>query len=1191
MAALTYDGYTNCLYLDGILRQQLALSNYAAVYYYTGGLAIGRTGHTSSGYFVGSLDDVRIYNRALASNEVSQLYSVPIITSQPQSITTNQGANVSFSVSATGTNGVWYQWQKDGVNLPNATNNIYAITNAQPPSIGNYEVVVTGYGGSVTSSVVSLTLSGVNSALWQGLVAYYPFNGNANDESGYGDNGTVNGAHLTADRFGGYGKAYYFNSTNASSIQAEHIPLPAASQARTFALWIRPEAHFPTNAFQVSSIFGYGSHGDGMQAYVNYETVPHVITLNLNTFGPDLSGRWGAWAYNWDYHMWHHLVYVVSATNSLSIYLDGWPTTVSAPTPNPGFAVTPATFTLGAFEGNYFNGQIDDVRIYNRAISSAEAQELYVAEVGSGPRITNVVSASVSIGQPATMSVAVVGATPFSYQWFNRYDAPVSGATNASFLVSYACATNLGIYRVVVSNALGMASAPVTLTVANPYSVTYLPLSNVQPGTERVTLLANGDFESVAGTNMLGEILASNWNYFGHLTLGVGTNTTLANGNHVSIAYINNDLTAARYQTLNLDPNTEYVLSGYVWNMGDTTNKLNTALDASDVFWDPQVDFGPQYQHADQGYFVYRKFHSAASGTNVQIRAFYDGFRGTGTSADFYPLAAQWDNIAVTKASEFVPPAITLPIIVSQPGDRTVVATSSLQMPVQLQSTLPVSFQWFKDGHALSAATDRVLTLANVGAQDAGIYAVVVTNAYGAITSSPARLTVQAITLPGVLAGPITNLANGHIYYVLQASSWVEAQQAAVRLGGNLATIRNADEQDWIWRTCRVFDTSHYFWIGLLDPFPFINSTNALERRTEFRWVSGEPVTYSNWLAVEPNNSLDRGEFYGNLYPVGSSNAGYWNDMYEGSTTRGPGIAEVIPTRTAVATANLFGAFLVAVNITDGGSGYTNAPAVRFLGGGGRGAQAVAVVSNGVVVAINVFDAGYGYTHAPVVVIDPPFIPNPVLCIAPMSYLSFSNIAVGGVYQLQKSVAWYWSNVPVSFTATNDLYTQLIAGVATSEDYRLALNPVPTQAFATAMLNYGFVVHVTITSGGSGYITSPAVAISGGGGIYAGGFASLSGGVVTGITITNAGYGYTNTPTVRIAPPPAAAISPTVWPVVRLDSSNLAPYEDYQTQFKQGFDDTWVNWGGGLFTSAGMLNAQYLFLTNHAGIFRLKHVK
>jgi len=293
---------------------------------------------------------------------------------------------------------------------------------------------------------------------------------------------------------------------------------------------------------------------------------------------------------------------------------------------------------------------------------------------------------------------------------------------------------------------------------------------------------------------------------------------------------------------------------------------------------------------------------------------------------------------------------------------------------------------------------------------------------------------------------------------------------------------------------------------------------------------------------------------------------------------------------TATASAVVTNGFVIAATITDGGCGYTNTPTVRIIGGDGSGAQAVAVVSNGVVIAIEVLDAGSDYTNTPLVIIEPPFIPNPVLGIAPMSFLSFTNLAVGGAYQLQQAIAWYWTNQPLSFTATNAIYTQMVAGVVGSGDFRLAINPVPSQAFATPEVVNGFVVGVTVTSGGTGYATSPAVSIVGGGGTNATAVSQISGGVVTNISITDAGIGYTNTPTVEIAPPPAAAVFPTVMPVMRLDSTNLAPYDNYQVQFTPTIGETWGNWNGGLFSPTDVTNSQYLFITNGIGYFRLQYV-
>lgn len=147
--------------------------------------------------------------------------------------------------------------------------------------------------------------------------------------------------------------------------------------------------------------------------------------------------------------------------------------------------------------------------------------------------------------------------------------------------------------------------------------------------------------------------------------------------------------------------------------------------------------------------------------------------------------------------------------------------------------------------------------------------------------------------------------------------------------------------------------------------------------------------------------------------------------IYDANELVNPG---AIPLRAASGNATVAGVFVVGVNLTDGGCGYTNTPMVRFVGGGGSGAQAVAVVSNGVVVAVNVMNAGYGYTSTPMVVIAPPFIPDPTLSIAPMTLLSFTNVAVGGGYQLQSYKGWYWTNELSGITAGSTVYTQMVAG-------------------------------------------------------------------------------------------------------------------------------------------------------------------
>jgi sugar lactone lactonase YvrE len=93
----------------------------------------------------------------------------------------------------------------------------------------------------------------------------------------------------------------------------------------------------------------------------------------------------------------------------------------------------------------------------------------------------------------------------------------------------------------------------------------------------------------------------------------------------------------------------------------------------------------------------------------------------------------------------------------------------------------------------------------------------------------------------------------------------------------------------------------------------------------------------------------------------------------------------------ATAAATVVNGFVVGAIITDGGCGYTNAPAVLLQGGGGTGATAAAVVNNGVVVNIIITDAGIGYTNAPAVDVAPPFDLAPQITGQPQNLTVFAG--------------------------------------------------------------------------------------------------------------------------------------------------------------------------------------------------------
>lgn len=121
-----------------------------------------------------------------------------------------------------------------------------------------------------------------------------------------------------------------------------------------------------------------------------------------------------------------------------------------------------------------------------------------------------------------------------------------------------------------------------------------------------------------------------------------------------------------------------------------------------------------------------------------------------------------------------------------------------------------------------------------------------------------------------ILAGPLVNPQNNHSYYLISPATWTEAQVQAVALGGNLATINDAEECRWIFETfCFFEDSPRPLWIGLTDR----------DQEGKFRWISGEPATFVNWHPGEPNNNAGLGtpEHYAFVFPSAAPNGG-WRD-------------------------------------------------------------------------------------------------------------------------------------------------------------------------------------------------------------------------------------------------------------------------------------------------------------------------
>jgi hypothetical protein len=135
------------------------------------------------------------------------------------------------------------------------------------------------------------------------------------------------------------------------------------------------------------------------------------------------------------------------------------------------------------------------------------------------------------------------------------------------------------------------------------------------------------------------------------------------------------------------------------------------------------------------------------------------------------------------------------------------------------------------------------------------------------------------------LTSPVTDPVSGLRYQLLSNGNWTDSEAAAEALGGHLATIANAEQQNFVASTFGSFSgVQRILWIGLNDPTKDASGTHV----NNFVWADGKPITYTNWDAGEPN-AVSSVEFYVAMYYPQYHNPGSWND-WDNRTTDPIGI-------------------------------------------------------------------------------------------------------------------------------------------------------------------------------------------------------------------------------------------------------------------------------------------------------------
>ena len=427
----------------------------------SGGLTTNYTATASATYFkvtltaIATYDTGGTYGTAVGKTGTVQYGTVipaPNITTQPSNLTVTAGSSATFTIVASGTAPLTYQWKKAGSAISGATNASYTIASTTTADAGSYTCVVTNSGGSTTSNAATLT---VNSGTVAPSISTQP------------SNVTVTaGARATL-----------------SVVATGTAPLTYQWKKSSQAISGATDSSYTIAVTQTTDSGSYTCTVTNSAGSATSNAA--TLTVNAAVVAPSITAQPSSTSVS------------VGSSASFSVTASGtaplsyrWYKGVIAIS-----GAVSSTFTIASAQTTDA-GSYTCVVTNSAGSATSNAATLTVNTPVVVPTITtHPASTSASVGGNVTFSVAASGTAPLSYQW-KKGGTAISGATNATFAITNVQTSDAGTFTCTVSNSGGSATSNgATLTVS---ALSVAPTIASSPASATVTAGNSASFSVVA---------------------------------------------------------------------------------------------------------------------------------------------------------------------------------------------------------------------------------------------------------------------------------------------------------------------------------------------------------------------------------------------------------------------------------------------------------------------------------------------------------------------------------------------------------------------------------------------------------------------------------------------------------------------------------------------------------------------
>ncbi len=291
---------------------------------------------------------------------------------------------------------------------------------------------------------IVISINAIAQVPTNGLVGHWPFSGNANDLSGNSNNGTVTNATLTTDRFGNPNSAYSFNGTNTFISVADASSIANFPNGQTISMWLKITS-YPTNGKENVIIDKRVNTNQYYQVYLsdylNYDWAVYRFALSTSVHSQMNNINFSSLPLN----QWFNLVYSTDLDTTKS-YLNGQLMNTFVSSSQIGVNANPLLFgksNLGLSTDAFYNGLLDDIRIYNRPLNITEVNSLYNE---------GLCYQYITVTDTLLINANITGFNPITYHnTIKIYPNP----TNDHITIDYGNFASLNGYQLKIMNSLG----------------------------------------------------------------------------------------------------------------------------------------------------------------------------------------------------------------------------------------------------------------------------------------------------------------------------------------------------------------------------------------------------------------------------------------------------------------------------------------------------------------------------------------------------------------------------------------------------------------------------------------------------------------------------------------------------------------------------------------------------------------